>query len=70
VNKILVEIRVWAEHCYIKTSYDVLKKLDDARKHTWISQIKNVLVTNRFGDVWIAQGIGNLDFGNTAYATS
>jgi len=34
------------EHCYIKTSSDVLKRLDDAGKHTWISQIKNVLVTN------------------------
>jgi hypothetical protein len=52
---------VRAEHCYIKSSYDVLKKLDDAGKHTWVSQVKNTLVTNGFGDVWIAQGVGNLD---------
>jgi len=52
----------------------VLKKLNDAGKHTWLSQIKNVLITNGFGDVWIAQGVGNLDmlltYSSSAYAAS
>ena len=52
---------VRAEHCYIQSSYDVLKRLDEAGKHTWASDIKNLLVTNGFGDVWLSQGVGNTD---------
>jgi hypothetical protein len=45
----------------IKTSYDMLKNLNDAGKRTWVSQIKKVLVTNWFGEVWIAHWFDNLD---------
>ena len=34
---------------------------DDAERHTWISYVKNVLVTNIFSVVWISQGVRYID---------
>jgi len=39
----------------------MLKALDAAGKVTWVSNIKNVLLSNGFGNVWIAQGVGDVN---------
>jgi hypothetical protein len=49
-----------SEISYTKACYNILKALDDAGRVTWVSKIKNVLLTNGFGNVWLAQGVGDV----------
>lgn len=46
---------------YINSSYNMLKLLDENGKRNWVSYVKNILISNGFGYVWLAQGVNNVN---------
>ena len=48
-----------APYRYPKQCYIMLKKLDDCGRHTYATELRNLLFTHGFGFVWISQDIGN-----------
>ena len=44
---------------YPKACYNMLLNLDNSGRVTWISDIKYILYSYGFGDVWLNQGAGN-----------
>ena len=38
----------------------MLKSLTDNDKVTWTTHVKSLLFENRFGHVWMAEGVGNV----------
>ena len=66
LNRHVFVMRInWAQllqmenHRYPKQCYLMLKRLDEARKITWASQIKLMLCIFGFGCVWLSQDVGN-----------
>ena len=46
-------------HRYPEQSYIMLKRLDDAGKNTWATNVKDMLFKFGFGYEWLAQEVGN-----------
>ena len=44
---------------YPMNCYKMLKAFDEAGRQNWVSKIRNLLFTYGFGQVWIAQGVGD-----------
>ena len=45
-----------------KVIYELLKKLDESGKTTWVANVKNLLFKYGFGFVVISQDIGDVSF--------
>jgi hypothetical protein len=45
---------------YPKSCYRMLKQLDDNGRHTWATNIKELLMRYGFGHVWFEQGVGDI----------
>lgn len=48
------------QHRFPKQCYIMLKRIDDSGKHTYASDVRNLLFRHGFGFVWISQDIGNI----------
>ena len=46
---------------YPKACYNMLLNLDSLGRKTWISDVKYILYSYGFGDVWLNQGCGNTE---------
>ena len=44
---------------YSRSSFEMLKILDDASDSNWVSSVRMILFTHGFGHVWLAQSVGN-----------
>ena len=44
---------------YPKACYEMLRKLDEAGKVNWVTQIKQLLMRYGFANVWLEQQVGN-----------
>ena len=44
-----------------KKAYDMLVDLDVNGKENWVTDIRNCLFENGFGEVWLNQGVGRVD---------
>ncbi len=47
------------EYRYPKQCYLMLRQLDNAGRKTWATSIKELLFMYGFGNVWLAQGVGD-----------
>ena len=45
---------------YPKNCYKMFKALDEAGRQNWVSKVRNLLFTYRFGYIWIAQDVGDI----------
>jgi len=43
------------------SSYKMLKRYDESGGNNWVSDIKDMLYSLGFGDVWLQQGVGNVE---------
>ena len=48
-------------HRYPKQCYIMLKNLDDHSRHTYATEVRNLLFSYGFGYIWISQDIGNIN---------
>ena len=48
-------------HRYPKQCYLMLKRLDDDNRHTYASEVRNLLFSYGYGYVWIAQDVGDIN---------
>jgi len=50
-----------SDHRYPKNCYMLLKRLDEAGRIHWATNVKKYVIYVWFGYVWVAQEVGNID---------
>ena len=67
VDYFLKCIKYWLKLLYMpqyrlpRNCYKMLKGLDDTGRNNWASAIKHLLYLHGFGNVWLAQEVGNIE---------